>query len=172
MKEDANAQTPYEDLGRFIVAFQHVEAALTEQIVLMAKGDDEQIRILANGLEFGKRVNAAGVMFARFSEIHSRNPTIDTLGEFRKLLEHIKTLAMRRNQIVHSRYWNWVNVDGEVGLLRQNSQLKVKTGERVIEEEGLILDSLKSTISNAQNILIKLEHFRLSIVDDLYPDTA
>jgi len=33
--------TAYHQLGRFIVSFQHAEAALTELLVLMVRADDE-----------------------------------------------------------------------------------------------------------------------------------
>jgi phenylpyruvate tautomerase PptA (4-oxalocrotonate tautomerase family) len=48
-----NQPTAYHQIGRFIVSFQHAEAALTELLVLMAHADDEAIRILVNELEYG-----------------------------------------------------------------------------------------------------------------------
>ncbi|HEX5055921.1 MAG TPA: hypothetical protein VFX02_05435 [Gammaproteobacteria bacterium] len=59
-----NQSTAFHQFGRFIFLFQHIESALTELLVLMAEADDEAVRILANELEFSKRVKTTDVMFA------------------------------------------------------------------------------------------------------------
>lgn len=46
------APTEYHQIGKFIVYFQHVEAAINEILVLLANADDEAVRILVNELEF------------------------------------------------------------------------------------------------------------------------
>jgi hypothetical protein len=78
--------TVHEQIGHFIVMFQHAEAELTELLVLMAHADDEFIRILTNDLEYSKRVNTTDVMFARFIDLRPRTDETEK-SEFHKL-EH------------------------------------------------------------------------------------
>ena len=114
--------TSYHQIGRFIVSFQHVEDTINEIIVLLAKADDEFIRILINELEYSKRLKTADVMFARFVDLQ-RQPDLSANCEFHKLMVELGKLGERRNDIVHSKYARWFNVDGKEGLLRMHSKL-------------------------------------------------
>ena len=104
-----NAPTAYHQLGRFIVAFQHLEDAVNTLLVLMANTDDEVVRILANDLEYGKRLNTADVLFARFVELRT-NTRAQSKDEFHKLMIELRELGERRNDLVHSRYNPWLDV--------------------------------------------------------------
>ena len=63
------AYTAYHQLGRFIVAFQHLEAAVNALLELTSGGDAEATRILINNLEYSKRLSTADVLFARFVDL-------------------------------------------------------------------------------------------------------
>lgn len=89
-----NQTTAFHQLGRFIFLFQHVESALTELLVLMARADDEVIRILVNELEYSKRVKTTDVMFALFVDLLS--PSDETAKkEFHELMDEINKLGER-----------------------------------------------------------------------------
>ncbi|PLK50918.1 hypothetical protein [Uliginosibacterium sp. TH139] len=130
-----NAPTAYHQLGRFIVTFQHLEDAVNDLLVLMADTDDGVVRILANDLEYGKRLNTTDVLFARFVDLRNNTRT-EAKAEFHKLMVELRELGERRNDLVHSRYNSWLNVDGKEGLLRTNAKLRGSKGEREeVEEE-------------------------------------
>jgi len=56
--------------------------------------------------------------------------------EFHKLMVCLGKLGERRNELVHSKYNPWKNVDGNQGLLRRNSKLERQgSGLKTNEEE-------------------------------------
>jgi hypothetical protein len=63
--------TAYHQLGLFIVNFQHLEGAVNDLLELLAGGDSEVTLILANDLEYSKRLNTADVLFARFVDLRT-----------------------------------------------------------------------------------------------------
>jgi len=160
--------TAFHQLGRFIFLFQHVEAALTELLVLMSRADDEAIRILVNELEFSKRVKTTDVMFARFVDLH-RNADEALKIEFHKLMVEIEKLGTRRNDIVHSKYTYWINVEGSHGLIRKNSKLRGSEGVRESVEEELLPGALEADGDRVGLVLQKLEKLRLQLIEWLYP---
>ncbi|HEX4985685.1 MAG TPA: hypothetical protein VFV71_06385 [Burkholderiales bacterium] len=161
----------YSQLGRFIVQFQHAEAALTELLVLMADADDEAVRILVNELEYSQRVKTTDVMFARFIDVR-RNIDQSTKQEFHRLMVELLSLGERRNEMVHSQYWDWKNVEGSLGLLRQNSGLKASQGRRDVQEEELLPHAFEKDFERLSQTLHNLESFRLKVIDWLHPDVA
>ena len=90
-------------------------------------------------------------------------------AEFHKLMVEIDKLGTRRNEIVHSTYVYWVNVEGSDGLLRQNSKLRGSEGIRDLNEEKLLPGAIESDGDKVAVVLQKLEKFRLQIVEWLYP---
>ena len=89
---------------------------MNDLLVLMANTDDDVVRILANDLEYGKRLNTADVLFARFVDLRS-NTDSGSKPEFHKLMVQLRELGERRNDLVHSKYNPWTNVHGKEGLL-------------------------------------------------------
>lgn len=160
--------TPFHQLGRFVVLFQHIEAALTELLVLMSEADDEVIRILVNELEFGKRAKTTDVLFARFVDLRGGDP--EEKVEFHKVISELQKLSERRNDIVHSRYRRWRNVDGLDGLIRYNSELSGKKGIREDVEEELLPEKFEEDCDRCSVSLMALERFRLKVIDWRYPD--
>ncbi len=159
----------YGQLGRFIVEFQHAEAALTDLLVLISKADDEAVRILVNELEYSKRVKTTDVMFAWFVDVH-RNAVEAEKLQFHRLMVELLRLGERRNDMVHSKYWDWINVEGAAGLLRQNSKLSGSAGKREEEEEELLPDAFEEDFGKLSSALNELEKYRLKIIDWLYPN--
>lgn len=70
-------------------------------------------------------------MFARFADL-LREPDEAAKREFHNLMIKFGKLGERRNEIVHSKYAQWINVEGACvcGLLRQNSRLRAAKGMR------------------------------------------
>lgn len=164
-----NQPTAFHQLGRFIFLFQHIEAALTELLVLMAHTDDEAIRILVNELEFSKRVKTTDVMFARFVDL-LRNPNEAAKVEFHKLMVDLIKLGERRNELVHSKYVYWINCEGTDGLLRQKSELRASKGFRDDGEEELLQKVLEDDGDKLTVALQTLERIRLQVIDWVYPE--
>ncbi len=131
-----NAPTAYHQLGQFIVKFQHLENVVNNLIVMMANTNDSVVQILTNDLEYGKRLNTADVLFAYFVDLRN-NTQPEMKAEFHKLMVELRELGERRNDLVHSRYNPWLNVEGNEGLLRTNSKLRGSKGEREEKEEEL-----------------------------------
>jgi hypothetical protein len=154
----------YEQLGRFVVAFQDIEWALTDLLVLMAKADDEIIHILVNDLEYSKRVRTADVVFARFVDVR-RDPDESIKIQFHELMSNLLKLGERRNELVHSTYARYISDDAVVGLLRQNSKLRSKKGVREVDEEIFGAEHLDQDLQRLKNAQASLEGFRLKIID-------
>lgn len=163
------ANTAYHQLGRFIVGFQHLEGAVNEMLELLSGGDCEATRILANDLEYGKRLNTADVLFSRFIDLRS-NTDPAAKGEFHKLMVELRDLGERRNDMVHSRYHRWIDVHGNEGLLRRNSKLRGKAGEREEQEEELQPSAFDPDLERLTTASARLEVFRLKVIDWLYPE--
>lgn len=161
--------TAYHQLGRFIVDFQRLEAAVNNLLELMADGDSEATRILVNDLEYSKRLNTADVLFGHFVDLRV-NTDEATKQEFHKLMTELRVLGERRNDIVHSHYQPWINVHGSEGLLRRNSRLRGKTGERKDAEEELQPDVFDTDLDQLAAAARRLETFRRQVIDWLCPD--
>ena len=164
-----NTPTAYHQLGRFVVAFQHLEDSVNDILVLLANTDDAVVRILANDLEYGKRLNTADVLFARFVDLRN-NTRVAAKAEFHKLMVELRDLGERRNDLVHSRYNPWLNVDGKEGLLRRNSKLRGSKGEREETEEALQPQAFDGDLQSLSVAGAALENFRLEVIDWLHPE--
>lgn len=165
-----NSPTAYHQLGRFIVAFQHLESSVNDLLELLANTNDcEVVRILTNELEYRKRLNTADVLFARFIDLRN-NTDAPAKGEFHKLIVELGYLGERRNDLVHSRYNAWLNVDGKEGLLRRNSKLRGGKGEREEKEEELQPDAFDQDLEHLAVAASRLEAFRLRVINWLYPE--
>jgi parvulin-like peptidyl-prolyl isomerase len=163
-----NSPTAYHQLGRFIVAFQHIEGAVNDLLELMADTDGEVVRILANDLEYSKRLNTADVLFARFVDLR-KNTNQEAKADFHKLVVELRDLGERRNEFVHSQYNPWIDVHGKEGLLRANSKLRGNKGEREEKEEELQPDAFNRDLVRLTAAAARLEAFRLQVIDWLYP---
>jgi hypothetical protein len=156
--------TALEQLGRFIVKFQNIEAALTVLLVLMSNADDEFIRILVNELEYRKRVSTTGVLFAYFVDLN-RNSDQSIKKEFHDLMAELLKLGEVRNEFVHSKYCTWFNSEGKEGLIRVNSKLKGKDGVRETKEIELLPNTFDADLSRLTKASQELEKFRLKIIE-------
>lgn len=158
-------------LGMFIYRFQFVERQIDELIVLVANTDDEMVEIMINEVSFSRKLVVLDVMFARFIDL--RIVKDHTLRKrFHKLIEEIKSLNARRNDLVHSNYWSWLNEEGEVGLLRKKSRLKSKGGTREETEEELMPEAFQKDLIKLNVLSLDLEMFRVNTINLLYPEDA
>ena len=164
-----NNPTAYHQLGRFVVVFQRLEGAVNELLALMADTDTEVVRILANDLEYSKRLNTADVLFARFVDLRN-NTDQEAKAEFHKLAVELRDLGERRNELVHSHYTAWINIHGKEGLRRTSSKLRGSKGEREKKEEELQPDAFNRDLERLTAAAARLEIFRLRVIDWLYPD--
>ena len=164
MQESATCQ----QIGRFVVMFQHAEQQLTELLVLMANADDEFVRILVNELEYNKRVKTTDVMFGRFVDL-LRDPDQSAKKRFHDLRTELLKLGERRNEIVHSKYTPFINVKGLAGLRRESSRLAGSKGQRDVQEEDLLPESFVEDLERLSAAQKSLETFRLKILDWLNP---
>lgn len=159
--------TAYHQLGRFIVDFQHLEYALTELLVLLDDTDSEAVLILANELAYSQRLRTADVLFSRFVDLR-RNTDPSSKSAFHELMIEFGKLGERRNELVHSHYSNWINIEGREGLLRTNSRLRAKKGEREELEEELQAEAFDGDLQRLARAATELERFRLQVIDWLY----
>ncbi len=158
--------TAFHQLGRFIFLFQHIEAALTEMLVLMAHADDEITRILINELEYGKRVTTTDVLFAHFAEFGPEAAKM-AKADFHKIMSDLTELGKRRNDIIHSKYSRWITVKGVDGLIRQNSKLRTSKGNarRDLDEEELLPEAFETDCNQMSLLLMQMENFRMKIIE-------
>lgn len=163
-----NTPTAYHQLGQFIVTFQYLEDAVNNLLVLMADTDDGVVLILTNDLEYGKRLNTADVLFARFVDLRN-NTRVEAKAEFHKLMVELRELGERRNDLVHSRYNTWLNVHGKEGLLRMNPKLRGSKGEREEKEEELQPEAFNGDLQRLAAAGAALDNFRLQVIDWLCP---
>lgn len=164
-----SSPTAYHQLGRFIVAFQSLEEAVGDLLELMSDTDEEVVRILAHDLDYGKRLNTADVLFARFVNLR-KNSDRELKSDFHDLIVELRDLGERRNALVHSRYSAWVNVHGKAGLLRASSKLRGSKGWREVREEELQPDAFNRDLDRLNAAAARLEEFRLRVIDWLYLD--
>ncbi|MBI4191707.1 MAG: hypothetical protein HY525_14360 [Betaproteobacteria bacterium] len=161
--------TAYHQLGRFIVGFQHLENAVTKLLVLLDDTDSEAVLILVNELAYNQRLRTADVLFSRFVDLR-KNTDPASKAAFHDLMVELGKLGQRRNELVHSRYNDWINIEGRLGLLRKNSRLSAKKGEREELEEELQPEAFDGDLQRLGLAATELERFRLQVIDWLYPD--
>ena len=163
------APTAFHQLGMFIYYFQHVESSINDILVHLVNADDEAILTLVNELNFSQRLKTADVMFSRFVDLQ-RKPDLSAKVDFHKLIGELGKLGERRNDLVHSKYVQWLNVDGALGLIRQNSKLRGSKGIREESEEELLPEAFNADIERLNGALQRLEVFRMKVIDWMYPD--
>jgi hypothetical protein len=163
--------TAYHQLGRFIVGFQRLEAGINDILVLLSGTDDEAARILINELEFSQRIKTADVLYARFVDVRS-DRTESSKSEFHKIMTGLAKLGERRNELVHSKFTHWTNVDMAVGLIRENSKLRAGKGLRELDEEELLPESFDADLAKVQQAGRDLDLARIIIINQLYPTTG
>jgi len=164
-------ESSYHQLGKFIYIFQVVESQIDSLLILLSEADEEMASILINELDFAKKVKTVDVMFARYIDVHRRMPS-DAKVKFHKCMSGVIKLCERRNELVHSRYYDWRNVEGRAGLLRQNSKLRAGGGIREESEEELLPEAFTKDMAKAYLISMELDKFRLQVTDWLYPDES
>lgn len=164
--------TTFHQLGKFIFLFQMVERQIEDIIILLAeaKEDDEMISILMNELGFYEKLKATDVMFASFIEVRSVEGNVKK--EFHKKIDEIVELCKRRNDMVHSKYRSLLNVEGRIGLLRENSKLKPSKGIREKMEEELMSEDFTDDLNKISRVSNDLESYRLKIIGWLFPDVT
>jgi hypothetical protein len=161
--------TTYHQLGRFVVTFQHVEHAVTEIVLLLTQGDDEATKILIHDLGYAQRVRVASSMFTRFIDLRAeKSDKIKT--DFYALLSELESIGQRRNELVHSRYVNWLQLGGAEGLLRTKQRRSNKSPATELTEEELNPESFEEDFLRLAKALMLLENVRLNILDMLYPE--
>ena len=165
---DMTTPSAYHQIGKLIVSCQQLENAVNNLIVLMADADTETIQILINELEFSKRLKTTDVLFSHFVDLRTNTDKAQKQA-FHALMTELGKLGERRNVIVHSNYYNWIDIDGKVGLLRTNSKLSSKIGTREEQEEELQPTDFDSDLDRLNKASIEIEKFRLKIIDWLHP---
>jgi hypothetical protein len=76
------------------------------------------VSILMNELDNSARLKTADVLFQIFTSVRVGNFKEENTS-FHKLVTDLLKLGVRRNEIVHSLYYNWITEHGESGLIRQ-----------------------------------------------------
>ena len=156
-------------LGRFVLKFQAVEAAIVELTIQIVDADPEYVATLITELEFNAKARALDVIYTRYAQIHRLSAEAPHT-EFHKLMTRIQKLATRRNDLVHSFYGLLVTVDGEAALARTPTRLKPSEGIRTQDGEDILPAKLEAEISTMGEILQELEKYRLEAIDIKYPD--
>ena len=155
-------------LGRFVLTFQAVEAAMVELTVQIVDGDPEYVATLTTELEFSAKARALDVIYTRYAQIHRLSGEAPH-PDFHKVMTRIQKLATRRNELVHSFYNLLITVDGEAALERTPTRLKPSKGVREQNAEDILPVSLDSEISEMSSILQELEKYRMQAIDIKYP---
>lgn len=163
--------TSYHQLGKFVVWFQQIEDLVNAILGLLAKADQEMIRILINELEFSQRIKTMDVMFCRFMDVRLGTDENEK-KEFHSLVVELGKLGERRNDLVHSNYTDWRDVNGALGLLRSNSKLRGSKGIREESEEELLPEAFNKDLERLKIAIQRIERFRLKVIDMVYPDAS
>jgi hypothetical protein len=165
-----NQPSAYHQLGLLIVQFQHLEDEITQMLVMLSTAEDEEAaRILVNELDYSQRVKTVDVLFARTVDLQ-RVPDVAAKAEFHSLMVEAYKLGKRRNELVHSTYAHWVTVEGQHGVIRENSRLRARRGVREESQEELVPEAFSTDFARLSKALEDLDRFRLKVIDWLYPD--
>ena len=164
-----NHDALHAQLGRFVLTFQAVEAAMVELTVQVVDADPEYVATLTTELEFNAKARALDVIYTRYAQIHGLSGKAPH-PDFHKLMTRIQKLATRRNDLVHSFYNLLITVNGEAALARTPTRLKPSEGVREQDGEDILSTKLDAEISEMRSILQELEKYRLQAIDIKYPD--
>ena len=159
-----NHDALHAQLGRFVLTFQAVEAAMVEVTVQIVGSDPEYVATLTTELDFNAKARALDVIYTRYSQIQGLSDEAPH-PEFHKLMTQIQKLATRRNDLVHSFYNLLITVDDEAALARTPTRLKPSDGLREQDGEDILPAKLKAEISEMVLILQELEKYRLQAID-------
>ncbi len=152
----------YHQLGKFVVLFQRLEAQVTDIVLKIINGNEEFVRILIRQHEFSSLVKTTDVLFSRYVD----ERTIDD-GEkkiFHNLIVKCSKLAELRNDLVHSQYYDLVENNEPIALVRENSKLSGGKGERVEKSEDLTSEDFEKYYIQMNDTISELEQFRLKII--------
>ena len=163
-----NHEALHAQLGRFVLTFQSVEAAMVELTVQIVDADPEYVAILTTELDFNAKARALDVIYTRYAQIHGLSDEAPH-PDFHKLMARIQKLATRRNDLVHSFYNLLITVDGVAALARTPTRLKPSEGLRKQDGEDILPAKLEDKISEMGLILQELEKYRLQAIDISYP---
>jgi len=157
----------YHQLGKFVVVFQRLEAQVTDIVLLIVKGNPEFVRILITQHEFSSLLKTTDVLFSRYVD----ERTIDDSEKaiFHKLIVECSKIAEIRNNLVHSQYFDLVQGDEPIALIRENSKLRGGKGIRLEESEDLTKEEFEKYFDRLNLTINELEAFRLKIIDWNYP---
>ncbi|MDP4074363.1 hypothetical protein [Acidovorax sp. A1169] len=147
-----NYDALHTQLGRFVLKFQTVEAAMVELTVQIVNADSEYVATLVAELEFNAKARALDVIYTRHAQIFGLSEKIPH-AEFHKLMVRIQKLATRRNDLVHSFYNLLITADGEEALARTPTRLRPSDGVREQEGEDILPDKLEAEIAEMGLIL-------------------
>jgi len=157
----------YHQLGKFVVIFQRLEAQVTDIVLEIVKGNPEFVKILITQHEFSSLLKTTDVLFSRY--VDERSIDDSEKGIFHKLIVKCSKLAELRNRIVHSQYFDLVEGDEPIALVRENSKLSGGRGIRVEETEDLTKEDFEEYFARLNYAIDELEAFRLKIIDWNYP---
>jgi len=157
----------FHQLGFFVYSFQMVEQQVEDIIVLLMNADDEMVAIFMSELDFSEKLKTVDVLFSRFIDVRRELKGADKKA-FHKVISQVIKLCERRNEILHSKYDTYQNVDGRLGLIRQNSRLRASKGVREMSEEELLPEALDTDVKNISSCLEELEVYRLKVLDWIY----
>jgi hypothetical protein len=159
--------TAYHQLGKFIVDFQHIETSIIDLLLLLTEvSNSENTTNLIKDFGYSQLVNTADAMFGKF--VDSRlEPNSSDKECFRKLMDKLLQLGKRRNELVHSSYMRWVNIDGNYGLIRNNLKPNKVSNSK---EEELLPEAFNKDLEELARVHQRLEEFRLKVIDYLYPE--
>jgi len=157
----------YNQLGKFVVLFQKLEAGVTDIVLTIVHGNDEFVRILITQHEFSTLLRTTDVLFSRYVD----ERTIDDAEKsiFHKLIVRALKLGELRNQIVHSQYFDLVQGEEPIALVRENFKLSGGKGKRIKDTQDLTEQDFKEYFSLLNGVISELEAFRLKIIDWKYP---
>ena len=164
-----NYDALHAQLGRFVLKFQTVEAAMVELTVQIVDADSEYVATLVAELEFNAKARALDVIYTRHAQIFGLSDDTPH-AEFHKLMARIQKLATRRNDLVHSFYNLLITVDGKEALARIPTRLKPSDGIRVQDGEDILPEKLEAEILEMGSILEELESYRRRAIDVMCPD--
>lgn len=148
-------------------AFQHLEDSVNDLSVLLADTDDSAVRILANDLEHGKRLNTADVLFAYFVDFRN-NTRAEAKSEFHRIIFELRELGERSNELVHSALGS--TSMGAMVCCGRASKLSGSKGLREEREEELHPQAFDGHLQRLASAAAKLETFSLLVITWLYPE--
>ena len=162
----------YKQLGRFVVAFQHVESELRFVTRLLLDGDrTARADIILSKIGFKDLVEATDVMFSRFVDERNIPDGAQRKSDFHQLCKQSLKLNIRRNTLIHSTYCHLLGDNGYKGLLRQKLRLRYggSLGSRQEDEEEILTkEDFCESISHCNAVALKLDEFRLWLIDAIY----